>query len=142
MTRKAVVAGAVVGVLVLGLVGFGLFRQFFPYEERRVFIQTNQLVSASVKPGSFGMWAGDHGSYVILGHEACGGMLWGYHGPSGAREAWEAEWVFFVDLEERFVCPLSEAARESSREPIMECPPCAREEFERLAGLPAGSGTN
>jgi len=136
MKRKLLIAGAVVGVLVLGLVGFGVFRHFFPTEGRRVFQEANRLAQGSMRPGAFGEWT-DGRSLYILGDEACGGYFWAYDLDGRTRSAAQAELVYFVDLEEGYACPLSEAALETSREPIPECPPCALEEYERLAGMPA-----
>lgn len=130
MKRVLLIGGAVVAVVFLGLIAFGVFRQFFPPEEWRTFQAANSLVSGAVDFSAIGTG----GSLYISGEEACGGMFWAYDHRTGGPEVWDMEWLFFVDLDDDFFCPVNDAAIAVTKPPVPACPPCVLETYQGHAG--------
>jgi len=139
--RALKIVGVVVGLMVAAGVAFGLWRYFFPSEEWRVFHGANGLIQASLDSAAWREWnAQKEGDFLyMLGDEVCDGYFWGYDGRALVQDAWEADLLFFVDLEEEFACPVSEGARAVSRQPFRECPECVHTAYTRLLGESAGS---
>ena len=127
MKRILLIGGTVVAVLVLSVTGIGVYRQLFPSESWRIFQSANDLVMNAVDFSAIGTG----GSLYISGEEACGGMFWAYDHIAGGREVWDMQWLFFVDLDNDFLCPVNDAAIAVTKPPIPECPACVLEEYEQ-----------